>query len=326
MKILLVGGAGYIGSHTYRLLLDRGHDVLVYDNLSSGHRCVISPPHLVVGDLADQHLLDHTVLSNRIEAVVHFAAHAQVGESVTHPSKYYRNNVVNSIQLLECLRKNGVPRLVFSSSAAVYGNPQQEIIDENHPKLPINPYGRTKWMIEQVMADYAEAYGLSCTALRYFNAAGAASDGTIGEDHTPETHLIPLAIQAALGVRPELAIFGEDYPTPDGTCIRDFIHVTDLALAHALALEDPTPGYRAFNLGNGHGFSVKEIVQAVERISGKTVPVRLAARRPGDPPRLVASSEQIRQHLGWQASFPTLDAIISSAWQWHSSHPQGYGG
>jgi UDP-glucose-4-epimerase GalE len=325
MRILVTGGAGYIGSHAVRLFLARGHDVWVYDNLSEGHRAAVPADRLLVGDLADIPHLDQEVVVRRIEAVVHFAAFTYVGESVREPGKYYQNNLVNTLNLMECLRRNQVARFVFSSTAATYGTPQHTPITEDEPQKPINPYGSSKLAVERALADYAAAYGWGYAALRYFNAAGASPDGTMGEDHDPETHLIPLVIQAALGQRPHIEIFGTDYATPDGTCIRDYIHVDDLAEAHLLALERLGPGtqYR-FNLGIGRGYSVREVIRAVERVTDKSVPVKEGPRRPGDPDVLVASSEKIQRELGWRPKYTELDAIIETAWNWHRNHPRGY--
>jgi UDP-glucose 4-epimerase len=325
MRILVTGGAGYIGSHTVRALLGRGHDVWVYDSLVYGHRAAVPAERLIVGDLRDADVLDHALLVNRIEAVVHFAAYCYVGESVTDPAKYYSNNVANSLTLFERMRRHGVNKVVFSSTCATYGTPDQVPMTEDTPQRPINPYGRTKLMIEQAMADYAAAYGWGCTALRYFNASGAAADGSIGEDHDPETHLIPLVIQAAMKKRPHIEVFGTDYPTPDGTCIRDYIHVEDLAEAHALALERSTPGQKnAYNLGTGRGYSVREVIRTVESVTGRSVPVKEGRRREGDPAELVAAAGKAAKELGWKPKYTELEAIVRTAWEWHRAHPDGY--
>jgi UDP-glucose-4-epimerase GalE len=325
MRILVTGGAGYIGSHAVKLFLARGHDVWVYDNLSMGHRQAVPSERLIVGDLSEKDRLDHAVVVHRIEAVVHFAAFAYVGESVKEPAKYYQNNVVNTLTLLDTLRRNKVDRIVFSSTCATYGIPEKVPITEEESQKPINPYGRTKLMIEHALTDYAYAYNWGIALLRYFNASGAAPDGTIGEDHTPETHLIPLAIQAALGQRQALQIFGTDYPTPDGTCIRDYIHVDDLADAHLLALEALAPGKQLrYNLGTGRGYSVREVVKTVEQVTGKKVPVVETVRREGDPPELVAGSSKVQRELAWKPRYAELRGIIETAWNWHSKHPNGY--
>lgn len=326
MRILVTGGAGYIGSHAVRLFLERGHDVTVYDSLVFGHRAAVPAERLIVADLADTHRLDQVFVEKRFDGVVHFAAFAYVGESVTHPAKYYQNNVVNTLGLLECVRKHRVPRFVFSSTCATYGMPEKMPITEETPQRPINPYGQGKLIVEMALADYARAYELGFAALRYFNAAGASADGTIGEDHDPETHLIPLAIDAALGIIPKLSIFGTDYPTPDGTCIRDYIHVTDLAEAHLLALERLEPGRTMhYNLGTGIGNSIREVLHAVQQVSGKGVPVVEGPRRAGDPPVLVASSAKILRELGWSPKYRKLSAIVETAWKWRRAHPRGYG-
>jgi UDP-glucose-4-epimerase GalE len=325
MRILITGGAGYIGSHAVKLFLARGHDVWVYDNLSMGHRQAVPAERLIVGDLGEMQRLDHVLVERRIEAIVHFAAFSFVGESVREPAKYYQNNLVNTLNLMECARKNRISRIVFSSTAATYGVPERMPITEDTPQLPINPYGTTKLAIERALGDYARAYGWGFAALRYFNAAGAAPDGTIGEDHDPETHLIPLVIYAAMGKRPHIEVFGTDYPTPDGTCVRDYIHVDDLAEAHWLALEKLGPGAELrYNLGIGRGYSVREVIREVEQVSGKAVAVKEGPRRPGDPPVLVASSEKIQKELGWRPRHTELRAIVESAWNWHCSHPRGY--
>lgn len=325
MRILVTGGAGYIGSHAVKLFLARGHDVWVYDNLSMGHRAAVPADRLIVADLAERERLDHTLVMNRIDAVVHFAAFTYVGESVKDPGTYYQNNLVNTLTLMECLRRHGIWRFVLSSTAAVYGVPDKMPITEDMPKQPINPYGASKLAVERVLADYAPAYGWGYAALRYFNAAGASPDGAIGEDHEPETHLIPLVLQTALGRRPHIEVFGSDYPTPDGTCVRDYIHVDDLAEAHLLALErlEHGKGY-CFNLGIGRGYSVREVIQVAEEVTGKKIAVKEAGRRTGDPPVLVASADAIRRELGWQPRYTDLRAIIETAWNWHRTHPRGY--
>jgi UDP-glucose-4-epimerase GalE len=325
MRILVTGGAGYIGSHTVRVLRARGHHVWVYDNLSVGHRAAVPAESLIVGDLRDADLLDQVLLSRRIEAVVHFAASASVGESVTHPAKYYQNNVVHTLTLLERMRRHGIGRIVFSSTCATYGIPAVVPITEATPQQPINPYGRTKWMIEHAIRDYAAAYGWSGTILRYFNAAGASPEGDIGEDHRPEGHLIPLVLQVALGQRPHIEIFGTDYPTPDGTCIRDYIHVDDLAEAHALALEAmPAGQVGAFNLGIGQGYSVRTVIQTVEALTGRRIAVRESARRDGDPAELVAAPHHAMKELGWKPRYMELAPIVETAWHWHRRHPKGF--
>jgi UDP-glucose-4-epimerase GalE len=326
MRILVTGGAGYIGSHTVKLLLARRHDVWIYDSLVFGHRAAVPAERLIVADLADSAALDHAFVAHRIEAVVHFAAFAFVGESVTHPAKYWQNNLVNSVSLIDHCRRHGVSRFVFSSTCATYGIPEQVPITEETPQRPINPYGQTKLAVERALADFAAAYGLGYTALRYFNAAGAASDGSIGEDHHPETHLIPLVLQTALGQRPHIELFGSDYPTPDGTCIRDYIHVDDLADAHLRALERIEPGKcLCLNLGTGRGHSNREVIQAAERVTGKKIPVKEGPRRAGDPPQLVAAADKARDVLGWKPRYPDLEMIIETAWNWHRTHPKGYG-
>jgi UDP-glucose-4-epimerase GalE len=325
MRILVTGGAGYIGSHAVRLFLSRGHDVWVYDNLSEGHRAAVPRERLIVADLAEVQRLDHVLLEHRIEAVVHFAAFAYVGVSVHDPGKYYQNNLVNTLNLMECLRRHRIWRFVFSSSCATYGVPEKVPITEDEKQLPINPYGKGKLTVEWALADYARAYGWSYAALRYFNASGASPDATIGEDHDPETHLIPIVLQAVLGQRPHVEVFGTDYPTADGTCIRDYIHVDDLAEAHLLALARLEPGKeRRYNVGTGRGHSVREVIQVAEEVTGKKVPVREGPRRPGDPPMLVAAADNIERELGWRPRYPDLHAIIETAWRWHKSHPKGY--
>jgi UDP-glucose-4-epimerase GalE len=325
-RILVTGGAGYIGSHTVRQLLARGHDVTVFDNLSAGHRQAVPADRLVVGDLREVDQVDQLLVVKRIEAVIHFAASCSVPESVSQPAKYYINNLVYSLNLLERCRRNGVSRFVFSSTCATYGIPTTVPITEEEKQVPINPYGNTKLAIERALADYATAYGIGACSLRYFNAAGAAADGTIGEDHRPETHLIPLVLQVALGQRPHIDIYGTDYPTPDGTCIRDYVHVDDLAAAHVLAVEQLQPGsHRVFNIGIGRGYSVREVIETARAVTGQAIPVREAPRRPGDPAVLVANAEKIRRELGWVPHYSELRPIVETAWKWHQSHPRGFG-
>jgi len=325
MRILVTGGAGYIGSHAARLFLARGHDVWVYDNLTLGHRAAVPAERLVVGDLCETQRLDQVLVQHRIEAVVHFAAFAFVGESVLEPAKYYQNNLVNTLNLLECLRRQGIGRFVFSSTCATYGTPERVPITEDEPQRPINAYGRTKLGIEWALGDYARAYGWGYASLRYFNAAGASPDGTIGEDHNPETHLIPLVIQAAQGLRPHIEIYGSDYPTRDGTCVRDYVHVDDLAEAHLLALERLKPGAELrYNLGTGQGYTVREVIRVVEEVTGKPVPVKEGPRRAGDPAELVACSEKAQRELDWRPRYADLRPIIDTAWMWHKNHPRGY--
>jgi UDP-glucose 4-epimerase len=326
MRILVTGGAGYIGSHTVRQLLAAGHDVTVYDSLDAGHREAVPADRLVVGDLRDIDHLDNLLVVNRIEAVVHFAALTYVGESVTNPAKYYTNNLIYALHLLDRCRRNGVQKFVFSSTCATYGVPQTVPISEDEPQAPVNPYGNTKLAFERALADYAGAYPFGYCALRYFNAAGAAEDGSLGEHHDPETHLIPIVIQAAIGKRQYVEVFGTDYPTPDGTCVRDYIHVDDLARAHMLALGALKPGAKlAYNVGTGRGYSVLEVIRTVEEVTGLKVPVKHGPRRAGDPPALVAKADRIRAELGWLPKFDSLRAIVETAWRWHKAHPNGYG-
>jgi UDP-glucose 4-epimerase len=325
MKVFVTGGAGYIGSHTVRLLLEAGHAVRVYDNLSEGHRAAVPADVLFEGDLLDAPRLAEG-LAGGFDCVMHFAASCSVGESMEQPEKYYTNNTVAGLRLLAALRQAGVGRFVFSSSAATYGNPVKVPIPEFHPTLPINPYGQTKLDFEYALASYAAAYGLGYASLRYFNAAGAAPDGRIGEDHDPETHLIPIVLQAALGQREAISVFGTDYETPDGTCVRDYVHVYDLAQAHVLAMEAIRPGKGlTFNLGNGAGYSVRAVIETAQAVTGKKIPVKEGPRRPGDPAVLVAASEKMVRELGWKPAFPQLSAIIETAWRWHREHPEGYG-
>lgn len=326
MNVLVTGGAGYIGSHVARHLADAGHRPVVLDNLGKGHREAVAGLLLVEGDIGDRTLVERVLREERIEAVVHLAADCLVGESVAEPGKYFRNNVVNGLALADAMVAAGVLRLVFSSTAAVYGEPETTPITEDHPKSPTNPYGLSKLTFERILSTYDHAYGLRYTALRYFNAAGADPAGRLGEDHDPESHLIPIVLQVASGQRPSIRVFGTDYPTPDGTCVRDYVHVADLASAHRLALERLAAGAvsGAFNLGTGHGYSIREVVEAAERVTGRQVPCEDAPRRPGDPAVLVASSERARQELGWEPRHGALDTIIETAWRWHVAHPRGY--
>lgn len=317
--VLVVGGAGYIGSHACKQLHRRGHDVVVLDNLIYGHREFANWGEFVLGDIADPLQLRLVFKNHPITAVMHFAAFAYVGESVTDPHKYYVNNVAHTLNLMQAMREAGVDKLIFSSTCATYGIPRVIPIPEEHPQTPINPYGRSKLMVEQVMADYAQAYGLKYVSLRYFNAAGADSEAEVGEWHDPETHLIPLVLDAAMDPAKHIKVFGTDYDTPDGTCIRDYIHVTDLADAHILALESLLAGEPggAFNLGNGLGHSVREVIEAAERVTGKSIRVVESERRAGDPPRLVGSSERIRKALGWEPGNADIETILATAWKWH---------
>jgi UDP-glucose-4-epimerase GalE len=325
MRILVVGGAGYIGSHTVRHLARSGHEVWVYDNLVHGHRAAVPEGRLIEGDLGDVAKLESALRGGAIDAVMHFAAFTSVPESVSDPARYYRNNVVGALNLLDAMRAAGVGKIVFSSTAAVYGVPDEVPIPETAPNRPINPYGFTKLAIERALADYASAYGLGTASLRYFNACGAAADGTIGEDHKPETHLIPLILQVALGQRENITVAGTDYPTPDGSCIRDYIHVDDLADAHLRVLERIEPGRAVtYNVGTGSGVSVREVVDAVRKVTGHPIPVIEGPRRAGDPPSLVASAVAARRDLGWSPRYTEITPIVASAWAWHSAHPRGY--
>lgn len=316
-KVFVVGGAGYIGSHMVKMLGRQGCSVTTLDDLSSGHRDAVLCGDFVLGDMADRSLLD-AVLSRGFDAVMHFASFIQVGESVQQPAKYYQNNVVNTLGLLDAMRAHGISRFIFSSTAATFGEPLYSPIDEQHPQQPINPYGRTKLMVEQALADYDRAYGLKSVCLRYFNAAGADPEGQLGERHEPETHLIPLVLQAASGRRPHIGVFGRDYDTPDGTCIRDYIHIEDLCSAHWLALQSLMggAGSQAYNLGNGHGFSVQEVIDTAEAVTGRKIAVVNAPRREGDPARLVADAARARKQLGWCPKYADLASIIEHAWNW----------
>lgn len=327
MGILVTGGAGYIGSHTVYELVKNTQQVVVYDNLSKGHQAAVPAGiPLIVGDIRDEEKLVKTIQSYDIDTVIHFAADSLVGESMQNPAKYYENNVVATLALFNSMRSCSVCKIVFSSTAAVYGEPGVWPIREDLRTNPTNVYGRTKLVIEGILADYANAYGLKYVSLRYFNAAGARPSGIIGEDHAPETHLIPLVLKTALGQREAIDIYGTDYATPDGTCIRDYIHVTDLAKAHVLALEHlQAGGYsRICNLGSETGFSVREVIERAKKVTGINFPVREKERRAGDPAVLVASSAIIRQELGWVPLYSDLDTILRTAWEWHQANPEGY--
>jgi UDP-glucose 4-epimerase len=325
MRVLVVGGAGYIGSHTVKLLNETEHEVWVYDNLSMGHRQSVRSDQLIVGDLFDRQSLERVLEEKRIEAVMHFAAFAYVGESVQDPAKYYQNNIVATLGLFESMRRCGVKKFVFSSTTATHGQPEKIPISEDTLQLPINPYGFTKLVIERALKDYAHAYGFAGASLRYFNASGAAADGSIGEDHTPETHLIPLVLQVALGQRDSIQVFGSDYPTHDGTCIRDYIHVEDLATAHLAALEKlQSSKVLEVNLGTGVGNSVLEVINACRKASGHPIPTVMCPRRAGDPAELVAECSLAKQVLGWEPRYRQIDQIVQTAWNWHLSHPRGY--
>jgi len=318
MKVLVVGGAGYIGSHMVKMLLAEGHEVMTFDNLSSGHRDAVLGGEFFFGDLADRAELDAAFVRHRPDAVMHFASFIQVGESVRRPDMYYRNNFSNTLNLLDVMVAHDVKHFIFSSTAAVFGEPDYVPINEAHSNRPVNPYGRSKWMVEQVLADYERAFGLKSVCLRYFNAAGADPDGLLGERHDPETHLIPLILQAASGRKPEINVFGRDYDTPDGTCIRDYIHIVDLCSAHLLALQHLVNGGASerFNLGNGAGFSVQQVIDTVEKVTGNKVTVVDGPRRAGDPARLVADSTRARDRLGWKPVFADLETIVEHAWAW----------
>ena len=325
MNVLVIGGAGYIGSHMVRILAKAGHRPVILDNLCDGHRDSVKGHKLIVGELSDRELLNETLSTEDIEAVMHFAAFAKVGESVTDPAKYYVNNVVATIGLMEAMRLREINKFVFSSTCATYGEPQTIPIREDEPQQPVNPYGFTKLIIERALEDYANAYGFGYAALRYFNAAGASPEGDIGEDHDPETHLIPIVLQVALGQRENVTVFGEDYDTPDGTCIRDYIHVDDLGKAHLSALENLSPGKGIkLNLGTGNGYSVREVIDACRKITGHSIPEVHGERRAGDPPELVADSSAAKEILGWTPEYQTVESVVETAWRWHQSHPDGY--
>lgn len=321
--ILVVGGAGYIGSHMLKLLREEGEAHLVFDNLEQGHEEALQGSPLFRGDLRNPEDLKRVFAENPgIDLVMHFAAYISVGDSVREPSRYFQNNTTAVIGLLDAMREAGISKFVFSSTAAIFGEPKYVPIDEDHPKSPESPYGDTKLMVERILSAFDTAYDLKAVCLRYFNAAGADPDGVIGEDHQPETHLIPVAILAAMGKAPGLKLFGTDYDTPDGTCVRDYIHVLDLAQAHLLAVRHLRAGgdSRRYNLGNGQGFSVRQVIDAVQKVTELTVPYEEAPRRPGDPARLIAASDRIRAEWGWNPAYPELETIVGHAWNWHRKH------
>ena len=327
MSILVCGGAGYIGSHAVHQLVAKGEEVVIVDNLQTGHRSALNPAaKFYEGDIRDAAVLDRIFTENEIEAVIHFAANSLVGESMEKPLKYFNNNVYGMQVLLEGMVKHGVDKIVFSSTAAVYGEPKRVPIEEDDPTEPTNTYGETKRTMEKMMKWVSRADGVRYVSLRYFNAAGALPDGSIGEDHHPETHLIPLILQVPLGKRDHITVFGDDYATPDGTCLRDYIHVVDLADAHVLALEYLRKGGESniFNLGNGQGFSVKEMIEAAKKATGRDIKVEMGERRAGDPAQLIASSAKARKILGWQPKFTDVEQVIGTAWNWHQQHPEGY--
>jgi UDP-glucose 4-epimerase len=327
MNVLVAGGAGYIGSHCVRQLIAAGHRPIVVDNMIYGHaKALLNTTPFYKADLQDETKITEILKAEKIDVVMHFAAFCYVGESVTDPLKYYKNNVTATVSLLSAMRAAGVTQFVFSSTCATYGTPSTLPITENAPQKPINPYGQTKLDVENLLKALSHAYGLSFAAFRYFNAAGAASDGSIGEDHSPETHLIPLAIDVALGKRAHLELYGTDYPTPDGTCLRDYVHVDDLSRAHIAAFEKlKTPGTQLFyNLGTGKPTSNREVISAIERVSGKKITVIEKPRRAGDPASLYANSSKATQELGWTIQYPTIDSIVKTAWAWHSKHPDGF--
>lgn len=325
MNVLIVGGAGYIGSHTVRLLNQAGYKVVVLDNLSTGFEAAVTDNELIVGDICDRILVESVLREHKIDAVMHFAALALVGESVVDPAKYYQNNIAATLELLEAMRACDVKRMVFSSSCATYGVPDKIPITEQTEQAPCNPYGFTKLVIERVLDDYAAAYGFGFAALRYFNAAGASPEGGIGEDHDPESHLIPIVLQVALGQRASVSIYGDDWPTPDGSCVRDYIHVDDLANAHLRALERLEFGLGIkVNLGTGNGYSVRQIIDACRQVTNHPIPTNVGPRRPGDPPALVADASQAYAQLAWEPRYKDPKAIIETAWAWHQANPTGY--
>lgn len=326
MKVLVCGGAGYIGSHMVAHLLENNHEVVVLDNLQTGHKESLLGGKLYVGDLRDSEVLDKVFSENKIDAVIDFAANSLVAESVSNPLKYFDNNIYSVIKLLGAMNKHGVKYIVFSSTAATYGEPENIPVQEEDKTFPTNPYGESKLAVEKILKWCDNAYGIKYTALRYFNACGAHVNGKIGEDHDPESHLIPIILQAASGVREKIMIFGDDYNTPDGSCVRDYVHVSDLASAHLLALKRLQNGgdSKIYNLGNGKGFSVKEVVDVARKVTGIDIKAELAGRRPGDPGTLIASSEKAIKELGWEPKFNSLETIMETAWKWHNTHPEGY--
>jgi len=322
MKVLVVGGAGYIGSHMVKMLSLAGHDVVTLDNLSNGYEDAVKYGEFVKGDIADVELLNRLFSETAFDGVMHFASYIQVGESVEKPSMYYKNNVTNTQVLLDAMLEHGIKKFIFSSTAATFGEPEYTPIDEEHPQKPINPYGHSKLMVEQILADFDHAYGLKSVSLRYFNAAGADADGELGERHIPETHLVPLVLQAASGRRDNIAIFGTDYDTPDGTCVRDYIHINDLCSAHLLGLEHLVAGgdSKAYNMGNGQGYSIKEVIDVAKKVTGTDFEVKLAERRDGDPAKLVADSSLLQKELGWSPQYADLETIIRHAWEWEQKY------
>ncbi|MEO9576823.1 MAG: UDP-glucose 4-epimerase GalE [Tateyamaria sp.] len=325
MKILITGGAGYVGSACLRYVAEQGHEVMAYDNLIMGHADAVDGHPLVKGDIADTDLLTKTLKDFGADAVMHFAAATYVGESVENPEYHYRNNVGGTLSLLNAMRTADVSRMLFSSTCATYGMTQSDTMSEATPQDPFSPYARTKLAVEWMIRDFAAAYGMGFTLLRYFNASGADADGRHGEDHRPENHLIPLVLEVPLGKRDKIMVFGDDYPTPDGTCIRDYVHTRDLAAAHLLAIEATQEGTdEVFNIGTGNGQSVMEIIDACEAVTGKPIPRTIVDRRPGDPPRLVAEPTKLRTQLGWEPKYSDIEQTIATAWAWHQAHPDGY--
>ncbi|HUW84301.1 MAG TPA: UDP-glucose 4-epimerase GalE [Phycisphaerae bacterium] len=326
MKVLVTGGAGYIGSHCVKLLCERSHQVVVLDDLSAGHAAAVHRKAVLIrADVADRSALGSLLAEHRVDGVIHLAGHLNVSESVAQPLKYYENNVAKTVVLLQHMKQAGVRRIVFSSTCATYGVPQKLPITEEHPQNPVTPYGRSKLTVEHMLRDCGSAWGLAAVALRYFNASGCAADGTLGEDHDPEIHLIPRGLLAAMGRLDGFKIYGTDYPTPDGTCIRDYVHVDDLAAAHLLALEAAEPGVmRAYNCGIGRGYSVREVLDTIGRVIGRSMSVGEADRRPGDPPELYADAGKLRSELGWHPQFEDIDDIVQTAWRWFAAHPNGY--